>query len=231
MSIAYDTAKVSAGDLFVNEDKTLGYVWNNPYTEGVFVGHRWYESKNIPVRFPFGFGLSYTTFAYEDLKAEIHGKTVKLSFQLRNTGKRPGAEVAQIYISDKQCSVPRPPQELKAFQKVRLEPGKSQRVQIELGPEAFRFWNPATKQWTIEPGEFEIRVSFCFHRWPACVRQTRRSRRHPQTASRKSPMNAPGKHANRASFRSPLSFRIRCCLGRRTPSRSSPWTNSTPLPS
>ena len=158
MSIAYDTAKVSAGDLFVNEDKTLGYVWNNPYTEGVFVGHRWYESKNIPVRFPFGFGLSYTTFAYEDLKAEIHGKTVKLSFQLRNTGKRPGAEVAQIYISDKQCSVPRPPQELKAFQKVRLEPGKSQRVQIELGPEAFRFWNPATKQWTIEPGEFEIRV-------------------------------------------------------------------------
>ena len=159
MSVAYDTAKVSAGgDLFVNQDKTLGYVWNNPYTEGIFVGHRWYESKNIPVRFPFGFGLSYTSFAYENLNAEVHGQRVKLNFLLKNTGKRPGAEVAQVYVSDKQCSVPRPVQELKAFQKVRLEPGKSQRVQIELGPEAFRFWNPATKQWTIEPGEFEIRV-------------------------------------------------------------------------
>ena len=142
----------------MNEDKTLGYVWNNPYTEGVFVGYRWYESKNIPVRFPFGFGLSYTTFVYEDLKAEIHGKTVKLSFLLKNTGHRSGAEVPQVYVSDKKCSVPRPSQELKAFQKVRLEPGKSQRVEIELGSEAFHFWNPSTKQWTIEPGEFEIRV-------------------------------------------------------------------------
>jgi len=158
-SAPYEVAKVSMpGDLFLNEEKTTGYVWNNPYNEGVFVGHRWYETKNLPVRFPFGFGLSFTSFAYEALKAEVHGQTVKLSFLLKNTGKRSGAEVAQIYVSDQESSVPRPLQELKAFQKVRLEAGKSQRVEIELGSEAFRFWNPATKQWTIEPGAFEIRV-------------------------------------------------------------------------
>lgn len=158
-SVAYDIAKVSVpGDLFLNEDKTLGYVWDNTYGEGVFVGHRWYESKNIPVRFPLGFGLGYTSFSYDDLKAEVAGHTVKLSFLLKNTGKRPGSEVVQVYVSDKESSVPRPAQELKAFRKVRLDAGKSQRVELELGPEAFRFWNPATKEWTIEPGVFEIRV-------------------------------------------------------------------------
>ena len=158
-AIAYEIAKVCVpGDLFLNDDKTLGYVWDNPYTEGVVVGHRWYESRNIPVRYPFGFGLGYTTFSYEDLKAEVKGQKVKISFLLKNTGKRSGAEVAQVYVSDKACSVPRPPQELKAFEKVRLGAGKSKRVDLELGPEAFRFWNPATKQWTVEPGEFEIRV-------------------------------------------------------------------------
>ena len=159
LAVPYEVAKVSVpGDLFLNNDKTLGYVWDNPYTEGVFTGHRWYESKNIPVRFPFGFGLGYTTFAYENLKVDVKGQTVKVSFTLKNVGKRPGAEVAQVYVSDKVCSVPRPPQELKAFQKVRLDAGKSKRVEIELSSEAFRFWNPATKQWTVEPGEFEIRV-------------------------------------------------------------------------
>ena len=159
-AIAYEIAKVCVpGDLFLNEDKTLGYVWDNPYTEGVFVGHRWYESKNIPVRYPFGFGLGYTTFAFEDLKAEVlDGSTVRLSFTLKNTGKRPGAEVAQVYVGQRQCSVPRPAQELKAFQKVWLKPGKAKRVEIQLGREAFRFWHPATKQWTVEPGEFEIHV-------------------------------------------------------------------------
>jgi beta-glucosidase len=158
-AIAYEIAKVCVpGDLFLNDDKTLGYVWDNPYTEGVVVGHRWYESRNIPVRYPFGFGLGYTTFSYEDLKAEVKGQKVKISFLLKNTGKRSGSEVAQVYVSDKACSVPRPPQELKAFEKVRLGAGKSKRVELELGAEAFRFWNPATKQWTVEPGEFEIRV-------------------------------------------------------------------------
>jgi beta-glucosidase len=146
------------GEYFASDDKKSYYVHNVKYSEGVFVGHRWYESKNIPVRYPFGFGLGYTTFAYEDLKTEVKGQTVRLSFTLKNTGKRSGSEVAQVYVSDKVCSVPRPPQELKAFQKIRIEPGSSQRVEIELGREAFRFWNPATKQWTVEPGEFEIRV-------------------------------------------------------------------------
>ena len=146
------------GEYFASDDMKSYYVHNVQYSEGVFVGHRWYESKNIPVRFPFGFGLGYTTFAFEDLKAEVKGQTARLSFTLRNTGKRPGAEVVQVYVSDTVCSVPRPLQELKAFQKVGLDDGQSKRVEIELGPEAFRFWNPATKQWTVEPGEFEIRV-------------------------------------------------------------------------
>ncbi|MEI6645636.1 MAG: glycoside hydrolase family 3 C-terminal domain-containing protein [bacterium] len=147
-----------AHDLFPNETKTQGYVWDNAYAEGVFVGHRWYESKKIPVRYPFGFGLGYTAFAYGNLKVVVKGQKATLSFTLKNIGKRPGAEVAQVYVSDKVCSVPRPLQELKAFQKVQLGAGKSKRVEIELGSEAFRFWNPATKKWTIEPGEFEIHV-------------------------------------------------------------------------
>ncbi len=146
------------GDFYTNEDKSLLYTYDVNYREGVFVGHRWYESKKIPVRYPFGFGLSYTTFAYENLKVDVKGQKATVSFTLKNIGKRPGAEVVQVYVSDKVCSVPRPLQELKAFQKVQLDAGKSKRVEIELGSEAFRFWNPATKKWTIEPGEFEIRV-------------------------------------------------------------------------
>ncbi|MEI6647501.1 MAG: glycoside hydrolase family 3 C-terminal domain-containing protein, partial [bacterium] len=146
------------GEYFASDDKKSYYVHNVQYSEGVFIGHRWYESKKIPVRYPFGFGLGYTAFAYENLKVDVKGQKATVSFTLKNIGKRPGAEVAQVYVSDKVCSVPRPPQELKAFQKIHIEPGNSQRVEIELGSEAFRFWNSATKKWTIEPGEFEIHV-------------------------------------------------------------------------
>ena len=81
-----------------------------------------------------------------------------MEFTIKNTGARTGAETAQVYVSDQQCSVPRPPQELKSFQKVHLKTGESRRVTLELDETAFRFWNPASKAWTVEPGEFEIRV-------------------------------------------------------------------------
>ncbi len=147
------------GDFYTDDDKSQFFVYDVNYHEGVFVGHRWYESKKIPVRYPFGYGLSYTTFTYSDLKVEARGEqAVRCSFTLANTGKRTGAEVAQLYVSDPQCSVPRPPQELKGFQKVRLAAGESKRVVIDLAPEAFRFWHPGKNGWTVEPGEFEIRV-------------------------------------------------------------------------
>jgi beta-glucosidase len=147
------------GDHFSNSNKTEYYTYDVNYREGVFVGYRWYESKNLPVRFPFGHGLSYTTFGYDDLKIEsVKDQTVCLSFTIKNTGARAGAEVAQVYVNQRACSVPRPPQELKAFKKVWLQPGESKRVEIQLGPESFRFWHPETKTWVIEPGDFEIRV-------------------------------------------------------------------------
>ncbi|MCY2990199.1 MAG: glycoside hydrolase family 3 C-terminal domain-containing protein [Planctomycetota bacterium] len=147
------------GDFYANADKTQFYPYDVRYREGVFIGHRWYESKNLPVRFPFGFGLSYTTFGYEKLEIEpVKDQTVRVSFTVKNTGPRPGAEVAELYVSPHQSSVPRPPQELKTFQNVHLQFGESKRVEIQLGPEAFRFWHPAKKAWAIELGEFEIRI-------------------------------------------------------------------------
>ena len=147
------------GNFFPSEDKQEFYVHNVKYSEGVFVGHRWYESKNIPVRFPFGYGLSYTSFQYEGIKAAASsGPSVQLRFTLKNTGAREGMEVAQVYVGQRNSSVPRPAQELKAFKKVRLQPGESKQVEIQLGREAFRLWQPTTKKWIVEPGEFEIHV-------------------------------------------------------------------------
>jgi len=144
---------------FTNKEKSEFYVYKIDYQEGVFVGHRWYESKKIPVRFPFGYGLSYTTFAYEGLKVEKTGDhTVCIGFTVKNTGARDGAEIAQVYVSDKVCSVPRPLQELRGFRKIFLKSNESKRVTLPLGEEAFRFWHPVTHQWTVEPGDFEIRV-------------------------------------------------------------------------
>jgi len=125
----------------------------------VFVGYRWYDSKGIVPRYPFGHGLSYTDFHYRDLKVEKKdGGKVTVSFTVENTGKRAGAEVTQLYVGDPECSVPRPPKELKGFQRILLAPGESKVVTIELGEDAFRFWNPETRKWTVEPGEFDLFV-------------------------------------------------------------------------
>lgn len=158
--------RVYASPLFVKGKTSFHYdaatgnirTYDVVYKEGVFVGYRGYDARNLPVRFPFGHGLSYTQFAYGDLKLKPAGKTVAVEFSVRNTGGMAGAEVAQVYVGDPQASVPRPPKELKGFQKVFLQPGESRTLRVELPESAFQFWSPATKQWTMEPGEFVIQV-------------------------------------------------------------------------
>ena len=124
------------------------------YREGLFVGYRYYQTVKQPVRFPFGFGLSYTTFAYTDLTADRAG----VSFTLTNTGSRPGSETAQLYVSGPRDRVFRPALELKGFQKVFLQPGESRRIRIPLDGYAFRWFNPANNRWEVEGGTYRIQV-------------------------------------------------------------------------
>jgi beta-glucosidase len=122
------------------------------YRESVFVGYRYYETANIPVRFPFGYGLSYTTFAYSDLRATEKSVT----FTLTNTGSRAGAEVAQVYISARDSGLFRPLRELKAFEKVYLEAGESKTLTLPLDEKAFRYFNAASGRFEIEDGVYHI---------------------------------------------------------------------------
>jgi beta-glucosidase len=132
------------------------------YGEGIYVGYRHYDAKNIEPLFPFGYGLSYTTFEYSGLnispaKAKT-GDKIKVSIDVKNTGKVPGKEVVQVYISDNVSSVPRPPKELKALKKVALSPGEEKTVEFTLNKEAFSFYDVKLKDWVAEPGEFDILV-------------------------------------------------------------------------
>jgi len=136
-------------------------VYDVEYKEGVFVGYRWYDSRNIEPLYPFGFGLSYTQFSYSNLvvnppkSGESH---VEVRFRISNTGEVAGQEVAQIYVRDLHSSEPRPLKELKGFRKVMLAPGEEVTVQLELPASAFAFWSNAIHNWLVEPGDFEILV-------------------------------------------------------------------------
>ena len=124
------------------------------YREGIYVGYRYFQTARVPVAFPFGFGLSYTTFAYADLTVDEKN----VSFTLTNTGAVPGAEVAQLYVAKPEHEVFRPEQELKGFVRVELAPGESRRVEIPLDERAFRYFNVASNRWEIEGGAYELRV-------------------------------------------------------------------------
>ena len=124
------------------------------YREGLYVGYRYYDTAKIPVLFPFGFGLSYTTFEYSDIKADDK----EVSFTLKNTGERDGAEVAQLYVHAVDPSVYRPAKELKGFAKVFLKAGESKTVTIPLDDKAFRYWNSKTDRFEIDGGEYELLV-------------------------------------------------------------------------
>ena len=127
---------------------------NAEYREGLYVGYRYYETANKAVRYPFGYGLSYTTFAYSDLKVNAD----KVTFTLTNTGSRAGAEIAQLYVAKPDARVFRPAKELKGFAKVFLKAGESKTVAIPLDDKTFRYWNVATDCWEVEGGSYQLLV-------------------------------------------------------------------------
>ncbi len=130
------------------------------YEEGIFVGYRHYDARGIEPLFPFGHGLSYTSFEYTNLKitpSEVEtGGKINVSIDVRNTGDREGKETVQLYVRDIESRLPRPPKELKGFRKVNLLPGEKKTVGFTLGTDALSFYDPELKQWTAEPGEFEV---------------------------------------------------------------------------
>ena len=132
------------------------------YAEGIYVGYRYFDSKNIAPQFPFGFGLSYTTFAYSHLEvtpAKVDGdKPVEVSVTVRNTGSRSGADVVELYVHQGHTKIDRPAHELKGFRRVELKAGESQRVRFTLDRAAFSYWDAATHRWTADPGQFEIQL-------------------------------------------------------------------------
>jgi len=136
------------------------------YKEGVFVGYRGYERNNTKPLFPFGHGMSYTTFQYSNLSvkpatsgaASSAGPLYEVSFEVQNTGSREGADVAQVYVGDTHAKVPRPAKELKGFAKVNLRPGETRRLVVPLDARAFSYYDVAAKQWRAEPGDFEVLV-------------------------------------------------------------------------
>jgi beta-glucosidase len=132
------------------------------YKEGLLVGYRWFDTKKIEPEFPFGFGLSYTTFEYSNLKLvpgpDTNGPVVTAEFEIANTGQRAGAEVAQLYIHQKNPGLPRPVKELKGFKKVFLKPGEKKAISIPLDARAFAYYDPAKAAWVSEAGDFKIQI-------------------------------------------------------------------------
>ena len=122
------------------------------YREGLYVGYRYYDTAGVPTAFPFGYGLSYTTFAYSDLKADETGVTLTVT----NTGSCAGAEVVQLYVAKPDAKIFRPAKELKGFAKVYLAAGESKTVTIPLDDKAFRYWNVATHRWEVEGGSYQL---------------------------------------------------------------------------
>ena len=137
------------------------------YEEDILVGYRWYDTKQLPVVYPFGYGLSYTDFSFAGLSTDKKSygpdETVKVTFTLTNTGKRDGAEVAQLYVSDPECSVMRPVKELKGFKKVFLKAGESKQVEIDIPISSLAFYSEAQKQFVVEPGTFILNLATSAH--------------------------------------------------------------------
>ena len=141
-------AETPAKDNFAGAGRTV------QYREGLYVGYRYYQTAGVPVAFPFGYGLSYTSFAYSDLKVTADSVTLTVT----NTGARDGAEIVQVYIAKPGAEIFRPVQELKAFARVPLAARESRTVTLPLDDKAFRYWNTSTDGWEIEDGRYGVRV-------------------------------------------------------------------------
>ena len=152
----------SAANYHENVDRVRTHTINPharvEYREGLFMGYRGYEKTGVKPLFPFGFGLSYTSFEYSNLDIKAEGKEFVVSFDVKNTGKMAGAEVAQVYVGDDECSLVRPAKELKGFDKVYLKSGETKRVSVRLDDEAFRFFDPIERKFKVEPGVFSVYV-------------------------------------------------------------------------
>ncbi len=132
------------------------------YNESIFVGYRWADKQKVKPLFSFGHGLSYTTFEYgkitADKKTITKNEPITFTLTVKNTGNREGAEVVQLYVSDKKSSLPRPVKELKGFQKVYLQPGEMKQISFTIGTDALSFFNDGKHEWVAEPGQFEILI-------------------------------------------------------------------------
>lgn len=128
------------------------------YREGLFVGYRYYDRKELAPQFPFGHGLSYTTFSYSDMKVSQHDRGVKVSLEIENTGTITGKEVVQLYVHDEECKWTRPEKELKAFTKIELKPGEKKEVVFELQERDFAYYNTKYNRWTADSGFFKLAV-------------------------------------------------------------------------
>lgn len=130
---------------------------HSTYSEGLLVGYRWYQAKHLTPLFPFGFGLSYTSFRFSGLRVRTRGGNVRVTFRIANTGHRAGADVAQVYVGDPAVAG-EPPEQLKGFLRVALRPGQARRVTITLAPVSFAHWSSRAKTWTVSPGRYAIGV-------------------------------------------------------------------------
>ena len=132
------------------------------YGEDIYVGYRWYDARKMDVLYPFGYGLSYTSFAYENLRLsakEMHADgELTVSLTVKNTGSRAGSDVLQLYLYNRDHTINLPPKQLKAFQKVFLKPGESKEVTLTLGRKQLEIYAPAMKKWVVEPGCYDIMV-------------------------------------------------------------------------
>jgi beta-glucosidase len=133
------------------------------YSEGVFVGYRHFDKSGTKPLFPFGFGLSYTTFTYKNLTvspaAASENQPVTVAFDVTNAGTRAGAEITQVYVGDRHAPVPRPVKELKGFAKLNLSPGETRHVQVKLDRRAFSYYDVKNRKWTVAPGDFDVYVA------------------------------------------------------------------------
>jgi beta-glucosidase len=132
------------------------------YAEGIFLGYRYYDKSDTKPLFPFGFGLSYTSFAFSNLTVSPRktsaGGPVTVSFDVKNTGTRAGADVAEVYVGEQSPKVPRPVKELKGFSRVMLSPGESRHVKVILDRRSLAYWDTDTHSWKVDPGKFTVCV-------------------------------------------------------------------------
>jgi beta-glucosidase len=128
------------------------------YFDDIYVGYRYYDTFNVEPQFPFGFGLSYTSFKYSDLDVKTAGDKATVTFSIKNTGSVAGAEVAQLYVKQEKLTLPRPDKELKGFEKVFLQPGETKQVTLTLNKDAFQYFNDVKNEWVMDPGTFDFIV-------------------------------------------------------------------------